>query len=275
MQRVQHLVLTALLLVAASGPWKALAQDDDSDAWKSDVDQIEAEIESKTKKTEAPLAESAEKDKKDTELKDFSALGKLAPFSQISVIQKRFLPKTGRFQLFGGFSTVTNDPWFQSLGFTGKFAYHLTETWGAELTGIFLSTSQRQSAMDLSNQNSVQTSSFISTKNYYGADLLWTPIYGKMTLFNHRIIPFDMYFALGGGSSNVANGTAGGTLHGGVGQIYAINKALGFRWDFSWNSFSGTPNPAVVGAAQPSAQNFNNLILTFGASFFFPEANYR
>lgn len=231
----------------------------------ADVDQIADEIEKKVMKKEAPIGTISEKEEK---LEDFSGLGKLAPFSEVSVIQKRFLPKTQRFEFLIGFTQIVNDPWYTGVGVDSRLGYHFSESWGIELAGSFLSNSERQSIKDLYVEHGVKTDSIISTKGYYGAAFVWTPIYGKMGLSNGRIIPFDMYFQLGGGKTQIDNGTGGDTMHFGTGQVYALSKAFGFRWDFSWNSFSATPT-------DKSTQNFNNLLLTFGASFFFPEAKYR
>lgn len=258
-------LLSTAALMAAIHLWspQLRAQEDESGDVSSDVDQIEAELERKAAKKNSP--DVPEKEEK---LEDFSGLSKLAPFSEISVIQRRFLPKTKRFELFGGFANVVNDPWFQGMGADLRFGYHFTEEWGIEATGVFLSVTERQAIKDLYKEHGVRTDSVISTKGYTGAAIVWNPIYGKMGLFNRRIVPFDMYFSLGGGSTKVDGGTGGSTIHFGTGQIFALTKAVGFRWDFSWNTFSATPTTG-------SAQNFNNLLLTFGASFFFPEAKYR
>lgn len=239
------------------------AQDDESGDLSSDVDQIEAELEKRS--TKPVVKETSEKEEK---IEDFSGLGKLAPFSEVSVIQKRFLPKTERFQIYAGLVNVVNDPWYTGIGADLRFGYHFNENWGVEVTGVFLSTAERQTIQDLYEQHKVRTDSVITAKGYTGASVVWTPIYGKMGLFNERIIPFDMYFSAGGGSTKVEGGSGGSTIHFGTGQVFALSKAWGFRWDFTWNTFSATP----VGA---NAQNFNNLLLTFGGSFFFPEAKYR
>lgn len=258
-------LLCTAAVVAVIHFWspKLSAQEEDLQN-SSDVDQIEAEIEKRAEKPRANETEVIKEEK----LEDFSGLGKLAPFSEITVLQKRFLPKSQRFQLFAGLANVVNDPWFMGIGLDARMAYHFTEAWGVELTGVMLSNSQRQAIKDLYDEHGVKTDSIITAKNYYGASVLWNPIYGKMGLFNRRIIPFDMYFSLGGGTTGVDGGQGGTTIHFGTGQVFALSKAMGFRWDFTWNSFSATPN-------QGSAQNFNNLLLSFGVSFFFPEASYR
>lgn len=235
----------------------------------SEVDEIAAEIETKSVKSEEPAVNTSTAPT-EQKLEDFSGLGTLAPFEEISVIQRRFQPKSGRFQFFGGLTNVVNDPWFMGIGLDARLAYHLTEAWGIEIGGNTLSNSERQSVKDLASEHAVKTDSLVTSKGYYGAALVWTPIYGKMGMFNRRIIPFDMYFQLGGGQTQIENGSGGSTIHFGTGQIFALSKGMGFRWDFSWNTYSATPN-----GTGKSSQNFNNLLLTFGASFFFPEAKYR
>ena len=102
---------------------------------------------------------------------------------------------------------------------------------------------------------------------YMGVDAMWFPMYGKFSWFNKTIIPFDMYFSLGYGTTSTQADEKPGTFHIGTGQIFAISKGTAIRWDFSMNNFS-TKSVDGVG-------NFNFLFLSVGASFFFPEAKYR
>lgn len=203
-------------------------------------------------------------------------LNKLAPFSEVSVIQKKYLSKTERIQLFAGAGMTTNSPWFLNLGFKLNAAYHFTETWGVEVGGVFLSNSERQVAKEIRENNDLQPETFVSTKSYLGADIFWAPIYGKVSFLNDRIVPFDMYFTLGGGSSNTNSVEKNvPTFHAGTGQIFALSKGMAFRWDYSWTHFSAT-SVGTTAAGQPSPKNdYDDLILTVGFSFFFPEAKYR
>ena len=137
---------------------------------------------------------------------------------------------------------------------------------------------QLQVSKEIRANNSLQPEKFVNTQNYVGADVVWTPIYGKISLLNERIIPFDMYFSGGGGSSST-NSQEGSvpTFHIGTGQIFAISKAFAFRWDYSWSFFQATPFIAngSASSSQPQKNSYNDLILTAGFSFFFPEAKYR
>jgi outer membrane beta-barrel protein len=198
----------------------------------------------------------------------FSGLGKLAPFSEVSVLQKRFLPKTKRFQAFAGLGLITNDAFFNTLGGSFKLGYFFTESMGLEGSYLTLTTSEAKSTKELKEIQGVTTENLVYPKSYMGLDFMWIPIYGKMTYFNRRIVNFDLYLTLGLGTTAIQNNLSASTFHVGTGQIFALSKAFSLRWDFSWNFFDAKQ-------VDLSTNTVNNLLLTVGASFFFPEAKYR
>lgn len=259
--------LTFLLLILVAAPGAVRAQGAEAD----DLNVIELEIDKSAPKP-APIANSApayqEPSPKENTLSEFSDLGRLNPFSEISVIQKRFLPKTGRFQLFGGGTVLTNNPFFNTMGGVAKASYFLSETWGLELNYFGLSTSERQTTQELREIQGVQTENLVYPKSFAGIDLMYIPIYGKMTWFNEKIVPFDLYFSAGYGTTNTQAGENAGTVHLATGQIFALSKAYAVRWDLSWNFFNAT-------GIDGSTNSFNNLFFTVGMSWFFPEASYR
>lgn len=209
------------------------------------------------------------------DVKDLKDLNRLAPFSEVSVIQKKFMPKTKRFQLFAAGSVMTNTPWYNNLGAKLNLSYNFTETLGLEINSVFLTNSERESTQEIREAHNLLAEQFIYTKSYTGLDFVWSPFYGKISALDNSIIPFDMYFSLGGGTS-VTNSQEGNnaTFHAGIGQIFAITKSMAFRWDYSFNSFAATPVTTAT-SALPEKNNYNDLILSAGISFFFPEASYR
>lgn len=216
----------------------------------------------------APVTLQEEKD--DNSLKEFSGLTNLAPFSEVSVIQRRFLPKTDRFQLFGGVSLVTNQPWFTQAGVNLRIGYNFWESLGLEFTYSLLQNSERDVTREARERHNIQADEIAFAKNFMGAVIQWSPIYGKMAWFNKRIIPFDLYFNVGGGTVKVANKTGDESKPGimaGTGQVFAITKGMGFRWDFTYLTYE-------VNTALETTRR-NDLLLSAGMSFFWPEASYR
>jgi outer membrane beta-barrel protein len=204
-------------------------------------------------------------DFKNMQMRSVTDLNQLSPFSDVSVIQKKYLPKTGRFQLFTAAGLTTNSPWFLNLGARVNLGYNFTESFGLEATGLFLTNSALDAAKDIKNNNNLQPDKFVVTKGYLGLDLVWSPIYGKITDHDNKIIPFDT-------TAQEKNVT---TFHLGTGQIFALSKSMAFRWDYSWHFFQATPVQDAASTNAPSKGSYNDLILTAGVSFFFPEASYR
>ncbi|MCC2678513.1 MAG: hypothetical protein K0R29_1089 [Pseudobdellovibrio sp.] len=205
-----------------------------------------------------------------------SELGKLSPFNDISMIQRKYLPKTERFQIYTGAGLSTNAPWFLNVGGRINFSYNFAEKFGVELSGLFLTSSEKEAAKEIRENNSLQPERFILTKSGVLLDLVWSPIYGKVATLDQDIIPFDMYFAFGGGTAGT-NSTEKTVPAGHIatGQIFAISKGVAFRWDYSWLIYQATPVPDSITSSVPIKNTYNDLIFTAGLSFFFPEAKYR
>lgn len=225
-------------------------------------------IEDGARKQQAPTTQTKQGE---VEMKGISDLTSLSEFKDIAVIQKRYLPKTGRFEGFIGANGILNDKFFNSIGANVRLAYYFNERWAVEGLGMFFATGERTVTSDLREKRGVVTTNFVSPQSYYGVDVKWTPVYGKMSFSNRKITPFDLYFSAGGGMTNTNQGGSEATVHVGTGQIFALSKSAAFRWDFSWNFYNASSG--VAGAKQNSL--YNNLMITLGASFFFPEATYR
>lgn len=221
-----------------------------------------------------PIKDNSEE--KNSKVKSLTDLNKLAPFSDVSVIQKKFLPKTKRFQLYTAGGLITNSPWFINLGAKINLGYYFSESFGIESSMMLLSNSENEAAKEIRSNNNLQPDKFIITKYNILLDLIWSPIYGKVSNLEGRIIPFDMYFAFGAGVSNTtAQEKTVPTFHIGTGQIYALTKTMAFRWDYSWNFYQATPVADTISTVLPTKGDYSDLLFTVGVSFFFPEAGYR
>jgi outer membrane beta-barrel protein len=203
---------------------------------------------------------------------ELSGLGGLAPFSDIAVISKRFLPKTKRFEAFPNFGLILNDAFFNDFMIGGRLAYYLSEKWGIEAIYMTIGSTAKSVTEELTART-VQTDSLATPINYMGLSAKWSPLYGKIGWMNRRIVPFDFYFSLGGGITKTNQGTSPPTLHLGAGQMFAITKWMAARWDLSWFLYQSETNIATGGT--PGKLSFNNLYATIGVSFFFPKADYR
>lgn len=292
----KHL-LTLMLLISAQGfALTSFAQEDSYDSseevasdsapaapegaaeeslYKNEADLLlENKVEKAEKKQEVFSQEPAPKASE--KLKSISELDKLTPFNDVAVIQKRFLPKSKRFEFNPNVGLITNNAFFQTLYAQARLAYAITEKWAIEATVASFFDSEYKVTKDLHDQVGVDTKSLLLPEMYYGADIRWSPIYGKMGSFSEGIIPFDMYFSLGAGIMDTNQTDSPMAIHLGTGQIFGINKWMAFRWDLSGYFYSSDVEPAGnAGGAQKNSQSFTDVQLSLGMSFFFPDATYR
>jgi len=232
-------------------------------------DRMDQDEQAKSRKKEEHSERRAEKKPEATNLTELS---KLAPFSDIAVIQRRFLPKTGRFELTGTILTGLNNPFFNNLGATARIGYYFREKYGVEFMYFYLGNSERAVTQDLKKNVRIKTDSLVTPRSFMGGAFKWNPIYGKMTFLNNQIVPFDLNFNLGLGSTTIASGGSEMTIHMGTSQVFALSKSMAVRWDFTWNMYSATVVQSDNTKKRGSQQD---LFVGLGMSFYFPEATYR
>jgi len=271
-----------ILILFIFQAWFSLAQEDDFQE-QQNLDEIDSLYEADSK-SERSRDRDLEKRVEKTNInpRKASDLKLLESFDDIAVIQRRYLPKSGRFEFFVGGGTNINDAFFVGNGLQARFGYHLNERFAIELMGDLFSNSNRNVTEEL-KEAGIETFGQVSTNMFYGLGLKWSPIYGKYALFNEKIVPFDLFFAIGVGLTAPSVGDSveandvlaemGNlpTLHLSTGQIYALTKYMAFRWDLAWHTFRVEKS----NGNQQVQEIQNNLFFHIGLSFFFPEAKYR
>ena len=131
-------------------------------------------------------------------------LNNLSPFSDIVVIQRRYLVKTGRFEISPSALLLFNNEFFINAGLGGNLAFYALEKHGLEIRGFYTTEFPRSVWIDMSEKLNIETS-VVGDRTIYFIGLVykWVPIYGKMAWFDNKIIPFEMSFFLGGGITRV------------------------------------------------------------------------
>jgi outer membrane beta-barrel protein len=206
----------------------------------------------------------------------------------IKTIQRKNFLKVKRFELGGFVGGETIDPFIRHWvgGITG--AYHFTEVFALEgLIGAspYLGDADlKDLTVELAQTASVKPRS--SKMRYYGsADLMFSPLYGKMAFLSNRIINFDLYFMTGMGVVNTRDldeDYAGNPIEFPTTyqSHFATNFGFGFRAAFNrWMALRLEGREyfyieSVTIGDQTYSQEVLNLKYYFiaqaGLSFFFP-----
>ena len=260
--------------VVLSFSLKAFAQDLDSSDSAGAGKDVEEVLDKEEVKQEKKVHAKAESKDAVKEVQTLSDLATLAPYTDVAVIQRRFLPKSGRAELTAGAFSNLNNPFFNSIGVGLRAAYYVRERYALEVMGALATTSSRQVTDDLAKGvNKISTDNVVTSKGFAVAAFKWNPIYGKITWLNRTIVPFDLNFNLGGGVTFLENNNTAPTVHLGTSQVFALSKGMAFRWDLIWNYYQANVTDATT--QQKSTLDQNDLFLGVGMSFYFPEAKYR
>lgn len=243
--------------------------------------------EEKKAEDEARKAEVVEEKAPEVKVEKLENLNQLKPFEDVAVIQRRYLPKTKRFEGNLNAAASINDSFFSAYGLGGGLTYHFNEKWSVEGILKWFSVSNSKAANQLLERG-VVTNGMIATEMFYGLDLKWTPIYGKFSYFDKKIIPFDHYFSIGIGRTQLETGSSTNntnirvesledpmTLRISTGEVFALTKWMAFRWDVSWHFMQPEVRTVKNASVNVTDDLQNNLFLSFGLSFYFPEARYR
>ena len=226
---------------------------------EEEIDLLEEDVES----VEGHHIEQLQK----TEIKSITDLVHLIPFSDISVIQRRFMPKTGRVSISSSAVFILSSEFFLNPGVEVHLSYHILEKHSLELSGYYTFATPRKVTVDLQSLGvSVGLGTTVSIPTgFVGLSYKWMPIYGKTAFFNKKVLSFDTFFSLGGGASLMTHVWEPTALLG-VGQVFAITRNFGLRWDLRLHLPVETKN------------NFNiqsHGILTLGFIYYYPSVEEK
>ncbi len=221
-------------------------------------------------------------------IKNLSDLQRLTPYESISVIQKRYLPKTFRGELNLAFASVINHKYFYLGGLSARLGFFLREDHGLGTEGIyFLPALRKPEAQEITSQG-VAPSSYTFPQVYGGLYYKWSPVFGKFAVLNNKIIYFDMYMTFGAGMSRIIDGKSKEdrerlksgaadpnlakdyfpTMLLSLGQVFALSKDWAFNWELKW----------LYTFVQYQSQELYTPVdidLSFGVNYYFPGAGYR
>lgn len=281
----KNLFLAFLFLASAT------AFSETTDEWdrESQSEEWNQEVPDSKDLEEAP---SSDKEIKKVKVKSISDLSRLAPFDDIAVIQKRFLPKTGRGEFGISLMSILNNKFFYLLGASGRLGYFIREKHGIGLLAYGLIYEAKQISSNLQKGPSKITAfNSVVPRAFCGIYYKWTPVYGKFSFLNTKIHYFDMFFDFGLGAQYIIGAVPdrvkqGVRQEGGAvlepkrpwwpaarvsaGQVFALNKSMGFSWEFSYYfsmyQFNQNTSPW---------QFQHDLSVSFGFQYYFPGVGNR
>lgn len=199
-----------------------------------------------------------------------------------SVVQNRAFSKKGK--AFGTlhYGVAINDPYYTGSYLGASGGYFFNESWGVEANHVTTNFSKSRSFKDIISLGGGPKANEAISKTSINA--IWTPIYAKMSLFDRKIIHFDMGLTFGlsqfkyeskydsnaGGGLAELGRSANSTGYSiGLMQQFYFSSFAAIRVDFV-NSFTSQDTVLFDDAtgSKSGTKNINDTSLMIGLSIF-------
>lgn len=208
------------------------------------------------------------KEIKKLNVSDYSKIISDTGYDDYSIVQKNYMPKSARLQVKTGISTVTNDVFYTNIGLSLGAIYNFDETWGVGLSGVLLSSNKGSQTQNIKDVQLVNIENLVTLKNAYNLSVYFSPIYGKWSLLNRQIFPFEIYFS--GGLAQVTNQSSemSSATSASIGQLISLTRSSALDINLQWLLYT-TRN---INAQE---QSNNSLFVAVSYSIFWPKPDYR
>lgn len=186
--------------------------------------------------------------------------------NEIRVVQNRLYTKSGKFEFSAFGSTVSSDPFLSTRNAGGILAFHLSEQFSLGVIG-WKSFAEDSAATDFLYESTKASGSpqrpFMNKpESFYGGELGYSPIYGKLSLFGKKILHYDIHFMGGAGMTGGETGSYV-TPFLGIGQKLYLGRLLALRLDYRYMRF----REVTVGTSGEELERNNNTnVLSLGFS---------
>lgn len=178
----------------------------------------------------------------------------------IRVIQRRPFLQSHRVEVSPFLGTNVNDSLVSAFIAGGTINYYITEYLALGVHGAY-SLGTETDLFDTVLENYELYPQVSKPKYLAELQFQYDPIYGKFTLFNSWIVPWDIYTLLGAGYTRT---DLGGhvTLAAGLGQRFYMNR---------WFTLNLELRDHIYNEDYPAGSELvNNLVFTTGVGFFLP-----
>ena len=197
-----------------------------------------------------------------------------------SVVQNRAFSKAKRWYGTLQYGRAINDPYYTGSYMGLSTGYYFNETWGLE--GVYQTTNFEKSNSFKTILEKGGSPTVNRAKGKVFINGLWMPIYAKMSLFDKKIIHFDMGFSFGVGQlsydkqyykgtfpagtvESKADSSTGYSI--GVTQQFYFSRLAALKVDFN-NTFGTQKTLNFSGGATGGTKSINDTSIMIGLTVF-------
>jgi outer membrane beta-barrel protein len=181
---------------------------------------------------------------------------------KVAAVQERLFRMNQELAL--GIGTLPLDAFYKGFGPQVLYSVHFSDTFAVQGRGMYSYPAATSLRQQLERDFGVLPTAFEVVQWMVGADLVWSPIYGKTSFLNEQVLHFEA-FVLGGGSAIRMNNGFRGAVNLGLGVRVFSSKLISYRLDVT-NNFAIPVRWPVV-----SLLNVPTIVLSVAFNFGSPE----
>ncbi len=189
-----------------------------------------------------------------------------AALDRIKAVPKKRMLKRGRLELVPYAGASLNDAYYQHLSAGASLIYYLHDAFGLGVSADFMYLHARTHNLDVVRQTFTSVPAvFELPRLLTHIDAYWVPIYGKVSLFDSKIIHFDLYTTFGLGLA-FAGDRHPPAANVGVGQRFVLGDWLALHFEVRDHLFIDTQEVDQI----PRSDIQSYVMFTAGLSLFVP-----
>lgn len=173
---------------------------------------------------------------------------------RLAAVQKR------RFRLnheiFASAGLLPLDAFYRGVGPVAGYTWHITNVWGWEVIrgqySFALSTGLRD---QLLQDHRVKPTQFEEAQILLTSSAIWTPLYGKMAMFNSRVVHSEMYGIFGATVARFSKGSFKTGPEAGLGFRLFLSSVVSFRTEVRYHYLIAKSSTGVLDVAAGLAFN--------------------
>jgi outer membrane beta-barrel protein len=190
---------------------------------------------------------------------------------ELRVVQDRPFTFRNKFETGVFYGGAFTDPFLAANNYGLMLSYHFHDYIAVTALGWLYSTGPSQALTTLRSQSSANANTN-PVKNFYGGELAFSPLFGKLTLLGKLIVYLDLHFTAGAGRISTNTGNYFAPL-GGFGGSYILGRRFALRIDYHLMYYSEMllqQNSTVSNYGQlfGPRDNFTDLV-SLGLTFLF------
>ncbi|MEZ4272646.1 MAG: outer membrane beta-barrel domain-containing protein [Myxococcota bacterium] len=189
-----------------------------------------------------------------------------AVLDKVKAVPRKPVLKKHRVELTPFFGVSLNDAFFTHMAVGGTAVFFAHDNFALGVRGQWLFAHPETDNVEVVRTSQISVPAVFDKPKIFGSlDFYWIPIYGKLSLFNRAIVPFDFYLLAGLGFAQAGDNTRP-AMNWGVGQRFMLADWMALRFEVFDQIYLDTQ--LVNDQPRSDVQNF--LMVQVGLSLFLP-----